>query len=323
LAIMASSIWLCPRVAAAQELPVELSWRAPAACPQRDAVLDRVSRMLGQSRPKTKSVRAQGDIQELDNGFELHLAIDDGGYGGERRVWAKQCDELGGAAAVTLVLLLTATPGSTPTDLGFEPPNPDPPKPPNPDPPNPAPPKPPLKIETGGEARRVRFFLTAPQFALAVGPLPKPAFGIGFGLGVEGAFWSLRVMGQWGLKQRVPSKLPAYGATVQRATAGLWGCLAIGDRVWTLLPCAHLSVIHLQATGYGPLLRSISQTDTSAAAGLGLLGRVHLSRSVALMVGAGGQIELNRPQILLAGIGPVRKLAPLSATIVFGPEWFF
>lgn len=282
-------------------------------CPQREAVLGRVRSMLGAARSKTTALRATANIRELDNGFELHLSIGESGSGGERHVWAKQCEELGGAAAVALVLLLTATPeADTP-----------PPPPPPIEPPKVEPPRPPARAPLPDRANTTRFFATAPQLALAVGLLPRPAFGLGLGVGVEGALWSLRVVGQWGLKQAVPSDLPGYGADVQRATAGFWGCLAFADRVFSLLPCVQVSIAHVRAQGYGPSLRPLTQTDTSAAAGFGLLGRVHLASAVALTVGAGGQVELNRPQILLAGVGPVAKLAPFSATILFGPEWFF
>src|SRR4051812_47881876 len=87
---------LLPRSAAAQPLPIELTWRAPPECPQEDAVLSRAGSLLGTKAPKVDNVRAQGTIEKRDDGFELTLLIDDGGKGGERRVWARQCEELSG-----------------------------------------------------------------------------------------------------------------------------------------------------------------------------------------------------------------------------------
>jgi len=314
LALLAGvALELVTGVAAAEPLPVDLSWQAPADCPQRDAVLARAQRILGSAQLKTTFLRANGDIQEVENGYELRLSIDDG-TGGERRVWARQCDELGGTAALALVLLLTSNP-----EVEREPAEPPKSPPVVVEPPKP-PPKPP---EQNPDSAPLRFFVTAPQLGLEIGPLPKAGYGLGLGLGLEGRYWSVRALGEWGFKQRVASEFPDYGAEVQRATAGLWSCLVVSGRAWTLLPCAQASFVYLKAKGYGPFVRATSETNASAAVGVGLIGRAHLSASVALMVGAGVQIELSRPQILLGGVGPVDKLESRSATLMFGPEWFF
>lgn len=305
---------LLPRPAAAQSLPIELTWNAPPECPQQEAVLGRARSLLGSKAPKLDNVHAEGTIERRDEGFELTLSIDEGGKGGERKVWARQCEELSGAAAIALVLLLTTGEAVPHEEQGVTAP-PLPPPPPPPPPPGDGPP--------AGSARSWHLLAAAPQLAVAIGPLPKPALGLGVGLGFQGHAWSVRVLGQWFLNQAVAAPIQPYGADVKRAAAGLWGCWDLHRDAWSLSPCLNASVEYLRATGFGPSLRPATQSETSFAAGAGAIGRLQVMDKLALMVGVGGQVELTRPVIVLGTIGTVRQLAPVSAIVQLGPEWIF
>jgi hypothetical protein len=320
-----------PRSAAAQapssELPIELTWQAPSECPQRDAVLARARALLGAKAPTASFVRAEGEIQATGDGFELELAIDEG-RGGERKVWARQCDELGSAAAIALVLLLTsnASEGQRSGDASQ---SPDAEQAPAATPPTAqVKQQPPAQVDesrppSASGPRTWRLLAAAPQLAIGFGPLPKPTIGLGVGVGVEGNGWSLRLLGQWYSAQAVEAPVPNYGANVKRATAGLWGCWDVRHGAWGLSPCAQFAVVHLRATGYGPFLRPATQSETSAAVGVGAIGRVQVLHWLALMVGVGAQLELSRPIILLRTVGTVRQLAPMSGIVQLGPEWIF
>jgi hypothetical protein len=330
---LALLLGVLPRSAAAQalplELPIELSWRAPLECPQREAVLSRARALLGRKAPTASFVRAEGEIQTSGDGFELKLAIDEG-RGGERKVWARQCDELGSAAAIALVLLLTSNAGEesrngdgsqSRDDKHAQ---------------DGAPPSAQSKEETrppaqgdGSQApstsgRRTWHLLAVPpQLAIAFGPLPKPSVGLGVGLGVAGSGWSVRLLGQWYSAQAVEAPVPSYGANVKRAGASLWACGDLRQGAWSLSPCAEAAVVHFRATGYGPFLRPATQSETSFAVGVGALARVQPLHWLALMVGVGAQMELSRPIILLRTVGTVRQLAPVSGIVQLGPEWIF
>jgi hypothetical protein len=308
---------LLPRASAAQSLPLDLTWRAPPECPQRDDVLARARGLLGAKALKSGNVHADGTIEKRDEGFELTLLIDEDGKGGQRTVWARQCEELSGAAAITLVLLLTNG-GSDATDgENLKPPLP-PPKPPPP-PPDLDPDRPVVD-----EAERSWHLLAAaPQLVVGIGPVPKPTLGIGGSIGVEGRAWSIRLLGQWFSNQAVAAPVEPYGANVKRLAAGLWGCWDLRDGAWSLSPCLEASLTHLRATGYGPFLRPATQSETSFGAGVGAIARLRAARWLSLMVGAGLQLELTRPIILLGTVGTVRQLAPVSATVQLGPEWIF
>jgi len=323
---------LLPKSAAAQPLPIELGWRAPPECPQQEAVLSRALALLGTKAPKLGYVHAEGTIERRGDGFELTLLIDEGGKGGERKVWARQCEELGGAAAIALVLLLTgdvATDGWGNNDVvpGSNGQNPDKPPPPPPKPPEPPePPEPPGSDgpdPPSGIRRGWRLLAAAPQLAVGIGPLPKPSLGLGVGLGVQGRAWSLRLLGQWFSAQAVAAPVQPYGADVKRAAASLWGCWDLHDGAWSLSPCLEASATHLRATGYGPFLRPATQSETSFGVGVGAIGRLQVADWLALLVGVGAQVELTRPIILLGSLGTVRQLAPVSAIVQVGPEWIF
>ena len=312
--------WL-PRSVAAQSLPIELTWRAPPECPRQDAVLSRARALLGAKALKVGSVHADGAIEKRDDGFELTLLIDEGGKGGERKVWARQCDELSGAAAIALVLLLTS--GDTVTDgasSGGDEPQPDKPALPPTLPPPPG-------AGDGSKPRRSsrswHLLAAAPQLAVGIGPLPKPVLGLGVGVGLQAEAWSVRLLGQWFSTQAVAAPVAPYGADVSRATAGLWGCWDLHHAEWSLSPCLEASIARVRVSGYGPFLLAQTQRETSFAFGGGAIGRLQPLSWLALMVGAGVQVELTRPVILLGTIGTVRQLAPVSAIVQLGPEWIF
>jgi hypothetical protein len=316
-----------PRNAAAQSLPLELTWQAPPECPQRDAVVARARALLGAKTLKTAVVQAQGTIDRQGEGFELTLAIDEGGKGGERRVWARQCDELSGAAAIALVLLLTSdsdrgglngTELRPPEGTAGQAPAPAPreqPKPPSED-----------KGPDGSSAepeRRWRFLAMAPQLAVGIGPLPKPSLGLGAGLGFQGRGWSLRLLGQWFSSQAVAAPVQPYGADVKRLSASLWGCWDLQRAGWSFSPCLLTSVAQLEATGFGPRLRPATQTEASVGIGIGGIGRLQATSWLSLMASVGMQAELSRPIIVLGSLGIVQQLAPVSAVVQLGPEWIF
>lgn len=320
------------RSAWASEPPVDLSWQAPSECPRREVVLARVQAMLGASASSLAPLRVAGTIERRGTGFELRLSIDDG-KGGERVVPAERCEELGGAAAVALVLLLTnraqleesrALDGTQASGPGTE-----------------------SNGAAGGEkktttqeaaeaeaededdsadsspAAETHWLVGAPLFALGVGPLPKPHPALGIALGVEHGAFSARVIGHWGLSQDIPAKRAGYGVELSRASAGLLGCARIGDAELSVAPCLHGMVTHVFGRGYGPSLRSVSQRETSGALGVLALGRWRIHDRVALLAGGGVQVELSRPFLILDPLGTVDQLAPISATLLLGPEWIF
>jgi hypothetical protein len=315
-------------------VPVELTWSAPPECPTGAGVLARVRELTGAAADGAPLVRAEGEIKKVGNAFELRLLTEQEGQRGERLVRSAQCDDLRGVAAVALTLLLTSgaqpdTGSSSGADgTGAPEPTPGPPQPPPAAAENPVP-EPPHAPDVVASPASWRVLLTAPQLALQLGPLPRPSPALSLGLGLEGAWWSLRLLGQWGTEQSIAAPVAGYGAEAQRATAGLWACTELHAGRFSLAPCLLGSVARLRASGYGPFLVPLSRVEYTWAVGAGLVGRARVTNWLALMVAVGGQVELQRPELRLDGtafddtVGPIGRLAPASALVVVGPEWIF
>jgi hypothetical protein len=334
---LVAGLVLLPRGGSAQTVPVELTWSAPAECPSRAAVLARVRDLVGAAAEGATPVRASGEIRKVGSAFELRLLTEQEGQRGERLVRSAQCDDLRGVAAVALTLLLTTGTqpgedadggsGSAPSDAGTLGATPAPSRtPPTLEPvPEPEPPPP----EPDSPERSWRFLLATPQLALQIGPLPRPTPALSIGFGIEGAGWSARLLGQWGAEQRLDAPIVGYGAEAQRAALGLWACTEHRAGFVSVAPCVQGSVARLRARGYGPFLSPSSRQQVTWAVGVGVIGRAHLTRWLALMMALGGQIELQRPDLRVDSsafydtVGRVGRLAPVSALVVVGPEWIF
>jgi len=96
---------LVPLRAVAEE-QVELDWQAPPECPQRAAVQQKLRSLAGEAWRTTERVSAKGRIEKLERRYRLTLSVRDGATVKERTIESDSCVDLGGAAAVTLGLLL-------------------------------------------------------------------------------------------------------------------------------------------------------------------------------------------------------------------------
>jgi hypothetical protein len=88
------------------EEQVELDWEAPPECPQKAAVQQKLRSLAGEAWHTTERVSAEGRIERIDKRYRLTLSVRDGAAVKERTIDSDSCVDLGGAAAVTLGLLL-------------------------------------------------------------------------------------------------------------------------------------------------------------------------------------------------------------------------
>jgi hypothetical protein len=99
---------------------VDLRWEAPQGCPQDSEVRGRIQRILGSGRHDSP-LRAEGTVTRLDTRYHLELVVHVGEVTGTRSLTSKSCDDLAGAAAVEIALLVhsvetTAAPRRTDTE---------------------------------------------------------------------------------------------------------------------------------------------------------------------------------------------------------------
>ena len=321
----------------AQPPSLDLRWRAPAGCPQQRDVRERIEKLAGTKKVDEAKFSAAGTVTQSDDArYHLKLVVRAGGLVGERNIESKSCEQLAGAAAVALGLLLQSGKSLSSDSFGDSATNtvshdgtngarsgdaasvtanasPDPNRAPSAGTQTDATPRPPTseRAEAGsaeaaaagaGSSRRVR--LQVPMVALGVGPLPLPSFGLALGAGVSVHDWSfLAQVTKWSQQHLTVPGFPAFGADVDRVTVNVGACRAFRRDVFEVAPCLVMSVEHLSATSNGDRIVPRAAGVTWLAPGLGGEARVYFAEWFALGVAATGQVETSRPQISIAGTG--------------------
>jgi len=342
----AAVIGTITRPGRAEDAPIELTWRAPPGCPERAAVLARVQELLGSAAGSRSALRAEASITQRNHDYQLVLVVRDGAEAGERVLVARRCEDLGGAAAVTLALLYSGsdvrepattamtspTENATPTqssEKARENPAPAPgDRRQRDDTPESDPGDPEAPAEAHSE-RALRVLVEAPLGTLSVGPLPSPALGVGAGVGLRTSVWSLRLLAQLSRSENLSVEhLPEYGARAQLASAGLWGCRDVGGAgartgAVGLSGCLVLGVQYLTARGHGPFIAARTNRFFIPFAGLGAVVFWQPLEALSVLGGVNAQLELARPRLALEGVGLVRELSSTGATMFVTPEWIF
>jgi hypothetical protein len=233
-----------PVIAQQPPSPVDIRWQAPAGCPQEGDVRDRIRKLLGSKRPDSP-LRAEGTIARTDGRFHLDLVVHAGDLVGTRSIEATSCDDLAGAAAVQLGLLIHSAEAAGEPNRASEPSYTGAPTSPatgssgssgarsagtagqtrqdntptrssdreqdsakreN---------KPDLDREVEREEKRPspeadtprswHILLQAPLLLLSVGPLPKPSLGAGLALGFEQSGWQWQLQAGSWRRQNLPA----------------------------------------------------------------------------------------------------------------------
>jgi len=345
-------------VAQAPEL-LDLRWEAPAECPSERQVRDRIRKLAGSSRSTEERVRAEARITRSEDGrLHLELVVRSGDLVGTRSIDGRSCEDLAGATAVALALLLRssaplseedlagrgesgASPGASGTDnqsgsgsdenRGSAPSSESSPGTSSPaktesSPTKPEPAHPPVAA-SGDEhqsQRPSRVLIQAPLAAFAVGALPEPSVGVAAAAGASVARWRFLVEGAvWRTQRMTASDEPGVGADVGLITVGPRACWAAVQGRFELAPCLVLTVQHLWAEGSGDHIAPRSAEATWLAAGAGAQARWRLAAWFALVGRVSAQVETSRPIVAIDGVGTLGQIGPVSLTLALGPEWIF
>lgn len=308
----------------------QLSWQAPVGCPQAESMRERLRSLAGSAKARSGSLRADGEITKIEDGrFQLRLVLRDGELVGERIIASRACEDLAGAAAVTLSLLMSSESPLTEDQLRGEDatsstassdPEPAAPKPvPAPEQPVPAP-----APAVAPPPRRWHLLLRLPAAAMELGPLPKPSFGLGLGLGARYGSWRLLAAGTLWKNQSIERReQPGQGADVGRLSAAL--AVGPGFRVgrFVLTPFAVGALEHVRARGTGAGVAPRESSASFISAGLGLNGSLPLGDVAALVAEVSGRVETARPVLAIEGLGDVRQLGAVALTSTLAAEWTF
>jgi hypothetical protein len=328
---------------------LELRWNAPATCPSRSEVLERIERLAGSAIDQTDGLSLEGTIEQADGRYRLTLLVRSDGDVRRRVIESEKCADLAGAAAVTVALLLgvdmssieQATDGAQggtsgaggagagTAGTGGENQN-------SPDgrkqaggtsgqsaEPEPKPVPPPDTSKSSSTGGGAAFILRAPILAADLGPLPHPAFGVGLGAGMRYDAWRIILAGRYSLKQTVdaPDSGGAFGAELSRLTGELSACYGFRLERFEVAPCVGLALEYLNARGFGEEVTPSSERTIWPAPSAGGVAHWYALESLALFVGITGYVEVSRPRIVIEGLGEVDQLAPAAIGAMFGAEW--
>lgn len=96
--------------------PVDLRWDAPARCPSQRWVIDRVRALAGSTSDAHGPIRADAHVEgpRAGKGYRLTLVVHYGQTTGTRVITSSSCEDLAGAAAVAISLLLGESAAGTP-----------------------------------------------------------------------------------------------------------------------------------------------------------------------------------------------------------------
>lgn len=342
-------------------VPIQLRWQAPPSCPQAAQVRQKLRDLLGRNGADAPSrLRAEGRIEPVGGKFRLTLEIHYELVEGTRTVQASACQDLGGAAALTLALLFRAEHGSTAltarelggpslrpagdgdfADLEKQEP-PDAARAPKDESTAPDVPK-------RGAARasdvsqefaldesrrdagsppskqsRWRFALRVPELRTDIGVMPKASYGLGIGAGARHDAWRISIAGTlWFAQTYEPGPFVGYGAVFLRVSGELSACHGFRVAGFELAPCLLVTVDDVSARGTGIGISSSSPHATWVSVGGGVYGIWSLGRWAALVAGVNFRIATSRPRFVSDPIGEISQVGPAALGAVVGCDWQF
>lgn len=307
------------RVCAQTSEPLQLTWQAPASCPDADAVRARVRALAGASTAAGAQLRAAATVtQRSDGQYQLKLFIHMDQLVGERNLEARSCEALAGATAVNLALLLEEPKPLAASEQA------SPPSEPAPKPAAAAVPAGPLEPEAPAHDAShsdLRAILQLPRLLFGFGPLPAPSVGLSLAGGARLSAWTFIAGASFWLPHTQASDRTDANVRLQRVTASLSACRSFNFGRIAVAPCATMSLEHLSAQGVGAYIRSAPADATWLAAGAGVQARFRVARWLDAFGGAELKLQAARPRISIAGLGQVAQLGPVAAELLFGVEW--
>ncbi len=306
---------------------IEATWDAPAACPDREALLERTRARLPEHARGPAAIRGQVRTSASGYALTLELVVADGPPT-RRELEAPLCDELVDAAALVVAVALDpvfaavdpaierAVEGSTPTRVdrvvvaprGRIETSPRPTSAPRTSAPRPR-----------RETMRALGIGLRPSVGAWFGALPRVAPTIGFDV-VLPARRALR--GELGVlaipRQRTAVATDA-GAQLWLATAIVRACFAPAVGRVRPMGCAGFAVGAIGGRGRGSAVMRPGDVvqawaSASAAAGLGIA----LGRRIELFARAEGHVHARRPGFHLDAIGTVHRVGATSVTALGG-----
>lgn len=298
----------------------ELSWKAPAGCPSEREVYARIRSLLGDASVNDSSISVEATVTRGRRGeLHLELKVRSAALSGTRELDGSACDDLAGATAVNVVLLLHAA-DSPPAAAEASP------IAASPDAPSAAAPTsvaPPTSDDIAPDSpRRWNVLLRLPLVGASFGLLPRPSASAGLQAGVQLERWTLSIGATAWLPQTLTAPSAASAeAVVVRAEAAVRGCRAMLGSFVVLAPCVGVSLQHIWARGAGARVTPQAASATWFAPGIGLQARAQLIERMAVITYLEVAWQSVRPRVVIDGLGGLEPLGAADVGFWLGTEW--
>jgi hypothetical protein len=299
----------------ADDLPLDLSWMAPASCPDADHERSEIRRRVGLLDPSRQSARISAEVEiraSTTDLFQLSLRTRIGDTSGERDLAGQDCGELADAAALVLALLINphaALDPSPPSPVAAPPP-----------PISVAPQSVPADAEYAGRAR-LAFGI---EVVLAGGVLPGLAEGLaGRGFFQHGSFVLAARAGGFLPQDKSAALLPGARASFHLLEAALAVCARTspGRRFGTMV-CLGGAALRLHGESSG-----VSTPGQATAywpeALVEVSGQLRLARRLRLRIAGEAHGLGSRPDFAILGLGGVYRPATASLRGALGVDMLF
>lgn len=270
--------------APAEASPLDLTWTAPAACPDAEAIEGRVLDAIGDTQ-REPPLEVIGEVTETPDGFTMAVTIVGDASEGTRTLPAATCDELADAAVLIMAIAIDPRaierleqpepepepqpeplpepePEPEPEPLPEPEPEPDPEPQPPPEPaPEPQPPRQPWDIHLDA--------VVTPGVAIGVFPTVTGWFGAG--LGLEGRNWRVELDGTINTPvERTSEANPDITGRFLLGAAVARGCPVLHSRDVDIPICLGIEVGAMRGRGDN----GVDTPQTQNALWVGALGGV-------------------------------------------------
>jgi len=304
------ALLVASRTAAAAPVVLDIDWRAPTGCPDRNAIRRYVEEMLGNGEPAMSSLSARGGVLRLANDrWTADLALRTStGSESTRSFEGPTCESVSRAAALVMALSL------------------------HPNEPPPSPPANPSERDARSFERPIAGRFARPSISASgvidVGMTPTPAYGGALTLAASpfaGIRWELS--GAYFAPNRGTLPEDAHlGANVSMAAFGLRGCYPVVDAAVSVAPCIGAGLDSLRASGFGSRAANndaIAATTHIEAGGIILW---NFTEFAAARLAVLGVTPLARPEFVIDvadGRSTIYRPTPVALRASVGLELHF
>ena len=321
---MLSVVVLAVRLAGSGPPPpsVELSWHAPAGCPEQDALERQVAELQVNRPAPAKPPRVAFRIEQRGDRWHLIGEISGTTNSGHRELSAASCAEL--AEAAVLITAIAIDPDRHRDENTVVPPPVVPVLPPPVAAPSPAAPVLPPPAQSPPEApatRRRPSALLGLAAGLGLGALSAPTGLLRLALGLRSERWSLALAQDFWLPRTIDApSTPELGGRFWLTATGLRGCGILRAGPLEVPLCAMIAAGVMFGQGIGDLREARHRRSPwlAVAAGPGL--RVPLGRRLGLLFSAELLAILARPRFEITDRGVLCCGAPVGGQFTGGIE---